>query len=266
MINVTKSNHQIEYIDVTKIIHPETSMRTETDKEDIAGLVRSIKHVGLIHPIVLKKKGEYYEVVAGYRRHLAIEKLAWKTIPSFVIEDDKDLAIGIMTAENYEREEVNVFDEAIFLHKVMESSDLSQKQVAAVINRTESYVSERLAVLRYIEPLRDALYQNKISFSVARELNKIKDDYTQVQYVRYAVENGCTPEVARKWRKQIEASETATLDEVVRKAADGYNEHSQTAIVKIECIVCRKEIDVNEMRTIYVCKECQHIIRHTSLE
>lgn len=247
---------EITMVDIKKIIKPALSMRLETEKSNIKELANSISKVGLINPVTLNKNGKYYEVVAGFRRFLACDFLHWKEVPSIVIEESNELAVGIMTAENYERENVNTFDEAVYLKKLMDTTKMSQKQVAKAINRSEAYVSERIAIISYIEELRDALYKGKITFSVARELNKIADDADKAMYCRYAVNNGCTPEVARGWRKQLELQAGAKLEDIVATASENYNTNTGGTIVSMPCRICSENTDVKELVTMYVCPTC----------
>jgi ParB family chromosome partitioning protein len=256
----------ITMIETKKIIKPALTMRLETEKSNIKDLADSIDKVGLINPITLNKNGKYYEVVAGFRRYLACERLRWKEIPCVVIEQSTELAVGIMTAENYERENVNTFDEAVYLKKLMDTTNMAQKQVARAINRSEAYVSERIAIINYPEELRDALYKGQITFSVARELNKIVDDADKAMYCRYAVQNGCTPEVARGWRKQLELQAGAKLEDIVATAAENYNTNTGGTIVTMPCRVCSVNVDVKELVTMYVCTTClKEIKKATSL-
>jgi len=265
MIHAVKITNNVENIDTKLILKPETTMRIDTDRDNIKQLAESIYTVGLINPICLKKAGKYYEVVAGFRRFLAVSQLGWKVVPSIVIPDDQELSIAVMTAENYERSEVNTFDEAVYFKELMEKTGINQGQLAKVINKAQSYVSERISILTYIEQLRDALYQGKISFSVARELNRIKSDADKALYVGYAIENGCTPEIARKWRKQLDARDEQFANDINEKAAEHYIEQTNKTIVSMECGCCRHHHDVNELTTIYICPECRNVIRNTSL-
>lgn len=240
----------------SQIIAPALPMRLETDKDNIKPLAESISKIGLINPITVKKNGKYYEVVAGFRRFLAMNQLGVDSIPCIVLDDDDINSYSIMTAENFERSDVNTFDEAIYLKKLKDQSRISQKELAKIINRTESYVSERLQILEYPDKLRDALYKNQISFSVARELNRIKDPAVLIQYTIYAIENGCTPEVARKWRKQLESAEPMTSEELAEIASDNYNASQNKITVNSSCKICKDQFDINSLTPIYVCSDC----------
>jgi len=258
---MTKLDLEIKYIDLELIIEPNLPMRLQTSRENIGHLAESIDKLGLINPITVKYLGKYYEIIAGFRRYLACKSINCNPVPCIVIDPLEQANIGIMVAENFERVEVNTFDEAIYLSKLKSTAKLSQKEIAKAINRTESYVSERLQILNYPDELRDALYQGHISFSVARELNKIAEDAVKIQYTRYAIENGCTPEVARRWRKQLESASPMTPDELAEVALENYIESPSKVTVTMPCGICHAPMDVNQLTHIYVCRDCQNTIR-----
>jgi len=251
----------IENIAYKDIIPPEISMRLQTDKSHIEQLSTSIEKLGLINPITVKRAGKYYEVVAGFRRYLAIKALKWKTVPSIVLEESSDIAVGIMTAENYDREDVNIFDEAMYLKKLINKTGLTQKVLSKAINRSESYVSERVAILEYEPELRDALYSGKISFSVARELNKIADESERLQYIRYAIENGCTPDIAKRWRTELAQRNEVSSTQIGENAVENYNQQTNKTTVMMLCKICNENTDVNELQTMYVCRTCVDVLR-----
>lgn len=255
---------KVTNIKIKEIISPETSMRLNTEGTDIKSLADSIDKVGLINPITVVPRGTYYEVVAGFRRYLAIESLKWKEVPCIIIEENQELAVGVMTAENYEREEVNTFEEAVYLKKLTNMTKMSQKKLAKVINRSESYVSERIAILNYPNDLQNAVANGKLSFSVARELNKIEDEADKVMYIRYAIQNGCTPDVARRWRNELDSRKQITSIEIGENAVEKYSKETNKTTVMILCKICNENIDVNDLVTMYVCPSCLSVLRKAS--
>ena len=252
---------QIKFVD---IIHPRLAMRLETNKTNIESLAASIAALGLINPLTVVLKDKHYEVVAGFRRYLAIETLNWEYVPCIIITTDIKQNIAVMTAENYEREEINVFDESVYFVKLLDETKMTQKRLAKVINRSESYISERLSIVNYNIKLRDALYQNRISFSVARELNKITDESTLEQYVRYATENGCTPDIARRWRKELNERSNITAEEIAQEATEHYNEATNKMSVTMPCNICSENTDVNDLRTLHLCPNCYRAIKSSA--
>lgn len=261
---VKKSNIQDNYrnivlnIKIVEIEEPRIAMRNNIDVQEIQSLMSSIKEVGLICPICVMKSGEKFEIVAGNRRFVACRKLGWTEISCIVIEQNSEMYFKTMTAENYERQDVSIIDEVNFIDRLNTELNLSQNQIAKYISKSASYVSERLAVLNYPAVLLEALMNNKITFSVAREFNKITEPQACETYLHYAVENGCTPEIARKWRKQWELQkekpDITTLEEISEK----YAESQQVTQIKMKCAGCREEFETTELQVVYMCRTCRN--------
>jgi ParB family chromosome partitioning protein len=243
-------------IDLAQINEPELPMRIKTSDSKIDVLVDSIKRIGLINPLTVSKSGDRYNLIAGFRRYLALQQLGTKVVSVMIIPADNDLILSVMTAENYEREDVNIIDESIYFRKCIHDLKITQKHLAKTINRTESYVSERLAILNYDPDLQNALALGKISFSVCRELNKIDDIGTRMQYTRYAIENGCTPEIARKWRMELKSTEQIEAATLLEQASENYNQKTGQVVVSMPCKICNANTDVNELITMHVCPLC----------
>jgi len=253
---VTKTINS-ENIEIVKIIPPRIAMRTDVNKTNVKELADSINTLGLICPICVMKSGEQYEVVAGNRRYEACRTLGWKVIPSIILEESSEMYFKTMTAENYERKDVDLFDEVQFIERLKEELNMSQTQIAQYINKSVSYVNERLAVLEYPRIILDALLEEKITFSVAREFNKIDDEQVCETYLKYAIENGCTPIIARKWRKQWELSKKQPERDLLGEAVDNYGEAIQSVIPTMRCAGCQQIFEVTELMSVQMCKPCR---------
>jgi len=131
------------------IIIPEHAMRNEIPEESILNLIESIIKYGLIHPITVTPYGPNYEVIAGMRRYIAFERMERPTIPCIIMESTNEQTLMRRYIENMERENVNVLDEALFIQTMMETLKLNGKQVAERIGRSDQYVSDRVAVMKY---------------------------------------------------------------------------------------------------------------------
>lgn len=251
------SSDNIEDIKITEIIPPRIAMRTSVNQFNIVDLIESIKEIGLICPICVMKSGDKFEVVAGNRRFEACKALSWEYITCHVIEENPEKYFKTMTAENYERSDITIFDEVQFIERLRTDLNMSQLQIAKYINKSTSYVNERVAITEYPQCIIDALIDGKITFSVAREFNKITDANVCETYLHYAIENGCTPEIARKWRKQWELQKTQPERDLTQQAVDNYGESMQSVIPTMKCAGCQSMFEVTELMSVYMCKSCK---------
>ena len=136
-----------EVVQNLKIIEVEPNReqpRKNFDEEALTELSESIKKYGLIQPIVVTKKEDYYEIIAGERRWRASKKAGLSTIPAIVREDNKRKNQEISLIENIQREDLNAFEKASGIKFLMDEYDMTQQQVAEVIGKSRSGVANTL--------------------------------------------------------------------------------------------------------------------------
>jgi len=251
-----KEQERIIDMPLDMILPPAYEMRTAMSEEKMIGLQRSIRIIGLLQPIVVKLvAGGKYEIVAGFRRFIAHQRNKAASILARVM-DNSDINHELAKIhENIEREDVSAMDEARFIGRMQKTLKMSQVDIAKNIGRSEAYVSQRIAILDAPEILQEALEDGVISFSVARQLAKVTDMKELNRLVEYAVRNGVTPQVAKAWRMQWEASEMIN-------PADGDETQtplpltSEAPTSKFVCDGCGAHTEVNRMKVARVCPEC----------
>jgi ParB/RepB/Spo0J family partition protein len=259
-VTVPLQTINIVNVPVTEIIKPKLSMRENVGSESLKTLSESISQIGLINPICVMKLGKNYEIVAGLRRYSACVLLNWDFIPCIILEQNSETYFRTMTAENYERLDISLYDEVQFINKLHNELSLNQSQIAKYIGKSVSYVNEHLAVNSYPQCLLDALINEQITFSVAREFYKITEAQVCETYLHYAIENGCTPAIAKKWRQQWETQQAhpnmTDFDEVV----DNYQVATQNLTVTQSCASCGQPFETHHLLPLYVCRPCHSAI------
>lgn len=252
------------YVLLTEIEAPSAVMRAGVSEEGMKDLVKSIKENGLINPVVIRKKGGKYELITGYRRMLAHEKLGMEKILVRVVKADDLKAEGMKIDENREREDVNPLDEGVYFLGVMRLQGWNQKELSKAFRYSEAYVSQRVSSIDWPEILRDAIIDGKINFSVARELAGVRDPGELEALVIMAVKSGVTPGVAVRWRQEA----NRTTNDVT--AADDGGVGSQAGVEgrqhKVGCTTCGRGINAGEIGTLVVCLRCLGLIRTATKE
>lgn len=190
---------------IGQITDPAYAMRTEIDQDALLDLAKSIGQVGLIEPIVVKQKGEKFEVIAGHRRFMACQLAQIAFVSCKIVEVTDEMSEALKIHENLFREDVNIVDEAMFIDQAMVQLKKSMEEIADMMGKSQSYVFTRLAILNYPEYLKEPLREGKIKFAVARALYKITDEKVLKDYVFYAVQNGCTEDMAKEWARKWRA-------------------------------------------------------------
>lgn len=174
--NIKEDKESIEQIDLSLIDPRDDQPRNVFDEETIDGLSESIKEYGLLNPIVLTKKGERYEILAGERRYRASIKLGLKKIDAIVRDyTKKDIDI-LSLIENIQREDLSPIEEAKAYKKISDDFSMTQEEISKTVGKSRSYIANSMRLLKLNENESRALLEKKITSSQARTLLSIKDD------------------------------------------------------------------------------------------
>ena len=247
-------NKTLKQVPIDQIEPPSLNMRTSLDEDKLEQLADSIKTIGLLQPIVLIRRGDKFFIVAGFRRYLAHKRLQRHTILSRIINASDTAAYMATWHENTFREDTNPLDDALYLSRLSKLLNATQQQLAKMLGKSQQWVSQRLNILNWPEPLQQALEENKISFSVARELSYIDDPVLLDHYLYYAVKNGITPQVAQNWRQQF----NATIPPQQPQATDEKpaEEPGEYVPPQLTCQICMKPGELQTMTHVWVHSRC----------
>jgi ParB family chromosome partitioning protein len=191
---MTGRNKKSEILDIPlEKIHPNPFQpRREFDEHELWQLSQSIRVYGLIQPIVLRKIGDTYKIVAGERRYRACCLLGKKTIPAMVQEMDDEKAAAISLIENIQRKELNYFEEAQAYNILINSFGMTQDELARKIGRSQSSIANKLRILRLPEAVRQLIEPTIITERHARALLRINSTQIQMEVVRQIYEKELT--------------------------------------------------------------------------
>ena len=148
------------------------------DEEALKELSESIKQHGVFQPIIVKKSIKGYEIIAGERRVKASRMAGLETVPAIVREFDDTEMMEIALLENLQREDLNPFEEANAYVKIMEAKNLTHEELAKVLGKSQSYVTNTIGLLRLPDEIKDLVINGKLSMTHARILSKMSDRNT----------------------------------------------------------------------------------------
>jgi ParB/RepB/Spo0J family partition protein len=254
--NSQKTTVQVIEIPLENILEPVIDMRDKLANQDISELAASISAIGLIQPIVVKQFDSKFEIIAGWRRFSAQKQLGKQTIKALVIVADDTTTQTMRYAENYQRKEVNPIEEGLYLSQVQSQLRCNQKELAKLTRRSEGYISDHIAVIEYSRALLDAVQDSTLTFSVAREFHKVDDLIQQDEFIRFARQNGCTPDTAKYWVRNWKEQRTRIIDDNTGFVEPTNEIPQQIAKVFIPCAFCTSQTEVTQTRTIMCCIEC----------
>lgn len=164
------------------LIEPNKSQpRKQFDEEALQELSDSIKKYGVLEPLIVTKKSDYYEIIAGERRWRAARLAGLKEIPVVIREyTDKEI-MEISLIENIQREDLNPIEEAQAYVALISQYNLKQEEVAERVSKSRSTITNSLRLLKLCEDVRQMVMYNMISTGHARALIPIEDPKLQYE-------------------------------------------------------------------------------------
>lgn len=187
-----RDNEVIEKLKITEVEPNRNQPRKNFDEEALEELSESIKRYGVIQPIIVVKKEDYYEIVAGERRWRASKKAGLKEIPAIVREGNERKNKEIALIENVQREDLNAYEKALGIKELMDEYDLTQQEVSEILGKSRSSIANTVRLLNLDERVLEFVKQGKLAEGHARTLLAIDDKDKQYQMAVKMIEKGAT--------------------------------------------------------------------------
>lgn len=200
--------------------------RKEFDPEKLRELADSIRAEGLLQPVVVRKAGDKYQLIAGERRWRACQSLQLKTLPARIIEAGDATSASISLIENLQRAELNPIEESLGYASLIRDFDLTQEEVAERVGKGRATVANALRLLQLNPEIRGYLGKGLISTGHAKLLLGVEGDAEQTILTRKIIEEGLSVRAVEKLAKNLK----------IRKSSGGSGERStsthETSAVK----------------------------------
>lgn len=172
--------------------------RREISPEQLNELAESIRSEGLLQPIVVRKHGDKYQLIAGERRWRAFQLLKIKTIPARVVEASNASSAALGLIENLQREGLNPIEEAYGYASLIRDFDLTQEAAAERVGKGRASVANSLRLLSLDGELQGYLAKNLISVGHAKVLLGVEDHAQRAVLARRIIEDGLSVRGAEK--------------------------------------------------------------------
>ncbi|MBS5955300.1 MAG: ParB/RepB/Spo0J family partition protein [Clostridiales bacterium] len=155
--------------------------RNEFKEDSLLELAESMKEYGVLQPLLVQKKGDFYEIIAGERRWRAAKLAGLKEVPVVIREYTKQQSMEIALIENVQREDLNPIEEAKAYQRLMQEFSLKQEEIAARVAKNRVTITNSMRLLKLDERVQDMLIQNQITGGHARALLSVEDQELQFQ-------------------------------------------------------------------------------------
>jgi len=182
-----KTSEGVSQIEMSLIDRNQDQPRKNFDEKALKELAHSIKQHGIIQPLVLRKMGERYQIVAGERRFRAAKLAGLKIVPA-VVKDFTDRQVSeIAIIENLQREDLNPIESAKAIQNLIDNYNLTQETVADRIGKSRSAVTNTLRLLFLPKEIVEYVETSKLSAGHARTLLALEDKAKQIELANLVI-------------------------------------------------------------------------------
>ena len=183
---------KIVELDLNDILPNRFQPRITFDEAGLLELTESIKTHGVIQPIIVRKLGDKFEIIAGERRFKASNLANLKTIPAIITDFNDKQSSEIALIENVQRRDLTPIEEAISYKRILDMNYMTQDELAKKLGKTQSTIANKLRLLNLTDDVQDALLEGKISERHARSLLRVKNGNQQKELLKRIIDERLT--------------------------------------------------------------------------
>lgn len=175
-VESSSNNEEIHLIDINAIRTNPFQPRTDFDEDEIRGLADSIKNQGLLQPVVVRQKDNFYEIISGERRTRAFRLLNRDKVPCIIknkVTDREMLELALV--ENIQREELNEIEKAFAYQKLLLECNYTHDELSKQVGKSRTVITNSLRLLNLPDEVQQMVRKNQISMGHARALLSLQD-------------------------------------------------------------------------------------------
>lgn len=231
--------------------------RKQFDEDSLLELAESIKQFGVLQPLLVLDKKEYYEIIAGERRWRAAKMAGIKEIPVIVKEYSEQEIVEISLIENIQRENLNPIEEAMAFKRLLEEFQLKQDEVAERVSKSRTAVTNSLRLLKLEQRVQEMLVEEMLTTGHARALLAITDPKKQVELATRIFDEKLSVRETEKLIKNIlnPAKKEEKQEDPAQDAIYGQLEEKMKGIVGTKVTINRKKNNKGRIEIEYYSQE-----------
>ena len=210
----TEKEDRVRYLSIHDVRPNSNQPRKTFDEDKISELAESIKANGIIQPIIVRKKGKSFEIVAGERRWRAAVKAELKEIPCLVrtLTDEQNMLLAII--ENMQREDLNPLEEAEGLNQMMSVFGMTQEEVSKSVGKSRPYIATSLRLLKLPEYVKGFISEGSLTAGHGRALVSLENEKLRKAITERIVNEGLS---VRETEKLVSEAGQPTKKRAARK-------------------------------------------------
>ncbi|MBA7477069.1 Nucleoid occlusion protein [subsurface metagenome] len=255
---------KITFVNLGDLELPEFQAHRNIPIEDIQEISDSIKSIGVIEPLIIRKTDHGLEIVAGCVRYHAAILAGLKAVPCIVMSLDSKSAEVLKLHENVKRIPLDHVDQGHTFLNMMETFSMTEKDISECSGKSIAYVSQHISLVRFDNKLIDAVKSSSISFSQARELMRVDDISERNRLLSFVQHDGATVQVLQRWVQEYLRKMSPAI-QPNPEIPDSSLEHNDPHISRF-CEACGKSVEISKIRQVFYCPVCHHSIKNAISE
>lgn len=201
----TQGSSSISEVDLNKIVPNPDQPRSIFDEEALRELSASIKSIGVIQPVTLRKlEDDTYQIIAGERRYRASQMAGLSSIPAYIKTADNDEMMEMALIENIQREDLNSIEIALAYQNLIDALSLTQEQLSERVGKKRATVANYLRLLKLPAEVQMGVKNKKIDMGHARALITMNDPVAQLSLYNHILEEGLSVRKVESIVKEFE--------------------------------------------------------------
>jgi len=211
-----EQGERVSYISLEQIQPNPFQPRQDFDNQSLEELTQSIKEKGVIQPLLVRRRGESYELIAGERRFRAAKSLNLKEIPVIIKEvEDRD-SLEFSLIENIQRQDLNPIEEAHAYRYLIDKFGITQEKIGEILGKARVSVTNLLRLLRLPQEIQEEIKRGRISFAHGRALLEIENLNLQRRLAEEVIAKGLS---VRELENLIKTQRPKTTKQRIGKSA-----------------------------------------------
>lgn len=202
-IEIAADEDIVKKVDITLIEPNENQPRRVFDYDSLNEMADSISKHGLIQPIVVRKSGNGYEIIAGERRWRGAQIAGLSEIPCLIKEVKNLESAELALIENIQRENLNPIEEALAYDSLINKYNLTQEEVSNVVGKSRPYITNLIRLLNLDERILDLISAKELSSGHGRTLLQIEDKDKQFEIAKMIMQEGLSVRATEKLVKDL---------------------------------------------------------------
>lgn len=190
--NAETGNEPEAVLSISEIVRNPNQPRKTFDEDKLAELTDSIRQNGVLQPILVRRKGQKYEIVAGERRYQASKLAGLKEIPAVVREIDDDKVFQLALIENLQRSDLSPIEEAKGYKQLLTSRSLTQEELAKILSKSRSAIANTLRLMDLPVEVQHMMEQGLLTAGHARAILAVPSEEGRIKLAKKVVTESLT--------------------------------------------------------------------------